>query len=83
MEVFVEKGYLCEFGNLVFYFVLLGLLVVVVVGKLFGYEGNVIVIVDGGFGFCLVLLVVFDLFCVGNIVDGMLLYLICVWVNNF
>ncbi|WP_460009509.1 cytochrome c biogenesis protein ResB, partial [Mycobacterium avium] len=51
VEVSAEKGYLREFGNLVFHFSLLGLLVAVAVGKLFGYEGNVIVIADGGPGF--------------------------------
>lgn len=51
VEVSAEKGYLREFGNLVFHFALLGLLVAVAVGKLFGYEGNVIVIADGGPGF--------------------------------
>lgn len=50
VEVSAEKGYLREFGNLVFHFALLGLLVAVAVGKLFGYEGNVIVIADGGPG---------------------------------
>ena len=52
VEVSAEKGYLREFGNIVFHFSLLGLLVAVAVGKLFGYEGNVIVIADGGPGFC-------------------------------
>ena len=49
-EISAEKGYLREFGNLVFHFSLLGLLVAVAVGKLFGYEGTVIVIADGGPG---------------------------------
>lgn len=40
VEVSAEKGYLREFGNLVFHFSLLGLLVAVAVGKLFGYEAT-------------------------------------------
>src|SRR6478735_1056516 len=51
-EISAEKGYLREFGNIVFHFSLLGLLVAIAAGKLFGYEGNVIVIADGGPGFC-------------------------------
>ena len=47
-EISAEKGYLREFGNIVFHFSLLGLLAAVAAGKLFGYEGNVIVIADSG-----------------------------------
>ena len=50
VEISAEKGYLREFGNIVFHFSLLALLVAVAAGKLFGYEGNVIVIADGGPG---------------------------------
>ena len=46
IEISAEKGYLREFGNLVFHFSLLGLLVAVAAGKLFGYEGSVVVIAD-------------------------------------
>ena len=70
VEVSAEKGYLREFGNIVFHFSLLGLLVAVAVGKLFGYEGNVIVIADGGPGFCSASPAAFDSFRAGNTVDG-------------
>ncbi|WP_246398386.1 cytochrome c biogenesis protein ResB [Mycobacterium vicinigordonae] len=83
VEVSAEKGYLREFGNLVFHFSLLGLLVAVAVGKLFGYEGNVIVIADGGPGFCSASPAAFDSFRAGNTVDGTSLHPICVRVNNF
>ncbi|WP_186245565.1 cytochrome c biogenesis protein ResB [Mycobacterium simulans] len=83
IEVSAEKGYLREFGNLVFHFSLLGLLVAVAVGKLFGYEGNVIVIADGGPGFCSASPAAFDSFRAGNTVDGTSLNPICVRVNNF
>jgi cytochrome c biogenesis protein len=81
--VSAEKGYLREFGNLVFHFSLLGLLVAVAVGKLFGYEGNVIVIADGGPGFCSASPAAFDSFRAGNTVDGTSLDPICVRVNDF
>ncbi|KZS75403.1 cytochrome C biogenesis protein ResB [Mycobacterium kansasii] len=82
-EVSAEKGYLREFGNIVFHFSLLGLLVAVAVGKLFGYEGNVIVIADGGPGFCSASPAAFDSFRAGNTVDGTSLHPICIRVNDF
>ncbi len=83
VEVSAEKGYLREFGNLVFHFSLLGLLVAVAAGKLFGYEGNVIVIADGGPGFCSASPAAFDSFRAGNTVDGTSLHPICIRVDNF
>ncbi|MDX6456270.1 MAG: cytochrome c biosis protein [Gaiellaceae bacterium] len=83
VEVSAEKGYLHEFGNLVFHFSLLGLLVAVAAGKLFGYEGNVIVIADGGPGFCSASPAAFDSFRAGNTVDGTSLHPICLRVNDF
>ncbi|MGK2882952.1 MAG: cytochrome c biogenesis protein ResB [Mycobacterium sp.] len=82
-EVSAEKGYLREFGNLAFHFSLLGLLVAIAFGKLFGYEGNVIVIADGGPGFCSASPAAFDSFRAGNTVDGTSLYPICMRVNDF
>jgi cytochrome c biogenesis protein len=83
VEVSAERGYLREFGNIVFHFSLLGLLVAVAVGKLFGYEGNVIVIADGGPGFCSASPAAFDSFRAGNTVDGTSLHPICLRVNDF
>lgn len=83
VEISAEKGYLREFGNLVFHFSLLGLLVAVAVGKLFGYEGNVIVIADGGPGFCSASPAAFDSFRAGNTVDGTSLHPICIRVDDF
>ncbi len=83
IEISAEKGYLREFGNLVFHFALLGLLVAVAAGKLFGYEGNVVVIADGGPGFCSASPAVFDSFRAGNTVDGTSLHPICLRVNDF
>lgn len=83
IEISAEKGYLREFGNLVFHFSLLGLLVAVAAGKLFGYEGNVVVIADGGPGFCSASPAAFDSFRAGNTVDGTSLHPICLRVNDF
>ncbi|MCV7230320.1 cytochrome c biogenesis protein ResB [Mycolicibacterium komossense] len=82
-EISAEKGYLREFGNLVFHFSLLGLLVAVAAGKMFGYEGNVIVIADSGPGFCSASPAAFDSFRAGNTVDGTSLYPMCIRVNDF
>ena len=83
IEVSAEKGYLREFGNIVFHFSLLGLLVAIAVGKLFGYEGNVIVVANGGPGFCSASPAAFDSFRAGNSVDGTSLYPMCLRVNDF
>jgi cytochrome c biogenesis protein len=83
IEISAEKGYLREFGNIVFHFSLLGLLVAIAVGKLFGYEGNVIVIANGGPGFCSASPAAYDSFRAGNNVDGTSLYPMCVRVNDF
>ncbi len=83
VELSAEKGYFREFGNLVFHFSLLGLLVAVAVGKLFGYEGNVIVIADGGPGFCSASPAAFDSFRAGNTVDGTSLHPMCIRVSDF
>jgi cytochrome c biogenesis protein len=83
VEISAEKGYLREFGNIVFHFSLLGLLVAVAAGKLFGYEGNVIVIADSGPGFCSASPAAFDSFRAGNTVDGTSLYPICLRVKDF
>jgi cytochrome c biogenesis protein len=82
-EISAEKGYLREFGNIVFHFSLLGLLVAIAAGKLFSYEGNVIVVADGGPGFCSASPAAFDSFRAGNTVDGTALYPLCVRVNDF
>ena len=82
VEISAEKGYLREFGNLVFHFSLLGMLVAVAAGKLFSYEGNVIVI-TGGPGFCSASPAAFDSFRAGNTVDGTSLNPMCVRVNDF
>lgn len=83
VEVRAEKGYLREFGNLAFHFALLGLLAAVAVGKMFGYEGNVMVIADGGPGFCSASPAAFDSFRAGTAIDGTSLHPMCIRVNDF
>lgn len=80
--VSAEKGYLREAGNLVFHLALLGLLVGLAFGKLFGYEGNVIVMADGA-QFCNTGILNYDTFRAGAWVDGTDLSPFCVKVNNF
>ncbi|MFI1918987.1 cytochrome c biogenesis protein ResB [Nocardia sp. NPDC020380] len=78
-----EKGYTREAGNLVFHLALVCLLAAVAAGKLFGYEGNVVVIADDGPGFCTTSPAVFDSFKAGNVNDGTGLTPLCVRVKNF
>ncbi|QHE74293.1 cytochrome c biogenesis protein ResB [Rhodococcus sp. WAY2] len=81
--VSAEKGYLREAGNLVFHFSLIGLLTAVAIGKLFGYEGSVIVIANGGPGFCNTSPAVYDSFRTGNATDGTGLEPFCIQVKDF
>jgi cytochrome c biogenesis protein len=48
-SVSAERGYLRETGNVVFHLSLIGLLVGVAIGSMFGYRGEVIVPVGGSF----------------------------------
>jgi cytochrome c biogenesis protein len=77
-----EKGYLREAGNLVFHFALLALLVTFAAGKLYGYEGQVIVLANGG-QFCNSGLLAYDSFKPGVRVDGTQLDPFCVRVDGF
>jgi cytochrome c biogenesis protein len=47
--VAAEKGYLKETGNLIFHIALLGLLIAVGAGSLYGYRGNVLIVEGNGF----------------------------------
>jgi cytochrome c biogenesis protein len=77
-----EKGYLREVGNLVFHLSLIGLLVAFAAGKLFGYEGQVIVQAGGG-QFCNTGILGYDSFRAGLRVDGTDLDPFCVQVEDF
>jgi cytochrome c biogenesis protein len=80
--VSAEKGHLREVGNLVFHISLLGLLVAFALGKLFGYEGQVIVMSGGG-QFCNTGILGYDSFRAGLRVDGTELEPFCVRVDGF
>lgn len=77
-----ERGYLREAGNLVFHVALLGLLVSFAIGKLVGYEGQVIVLANGS-QFCNTGPLAYDSFRPGLSVDGTDLDPFCVRVDRF
>ncbi|MGH3999541.1 MAG: cytochrome c biogenesis protein ResB [Pseudonocardiaceae bacterium] len=77
-----ERGYLREAGNLIFHVALLGLLVSFAIGKLFGYEGQVIVLANGS-QFCNSGPLAYDSFRPGLSVDGTGLDPFCVQVHGF
>ena len=81
-SISAERGYLREAGNLVFHFALLGLLIAVAGGKLYGYEGQVIVQADGS-EFCNSGTYNYDSFTAGLNVDGTNLSEFCLRVNDF
>jgi cytochrome c biogenesis protein len=77
-----EKGYLRETGNLVFHFAMLGLIIAFAVGKLYSYDGQVIVQADGS-QFCNSGVYAYDSFNPGLRVDGTRLDPFCVKINDF
>ncbi|MDT0222630.1 cytochrome c biogenesis protein ResB [Gordonia sp. AC31] len=83
VEVSAEKGYLREFGNLVFHFALLALLVSIALGKMYGYEGTRSLVADGEQGLCNTSTAVYDSFRAGNLVDGTDLSPFCFRVDDF
>jgi cytochrome c biogenesis protein len=77
-----ERGYLREVGNLVFHLSLIGVLLGFAAGKLYGYEGQVIVPTLGG-QFCNTGILGYDSFHPGLRVDGTDLTPFCVRVDGF
>ncbi|MDT7711415.1 MAG: cytochrome c biosis protein [Pseudonocardiales bacterium] len=77
-----ERGYVREAGNLVFHLALLGLLVSFAIGKLVGYQGQVIVLADGS-QFCNSGPLAYDSFQPGRSVDGTTLAPFCLQANAF
>ncbi|SDO95397.1 cytochrome c biogenesis protein [Nakamurella panacisegetis] len=85
ITISAEKGFIREIGNLVFHFSLLGLLIAIAVGKLFGYEGSIILNADTGATsqFCSTTPSVYDNFRPGLLVDGTAMTPFCVSVDKF
>ncbi|MFP5019684.1 cytochrome c biogenesis protein ResB [Pseudonocardia phyllosphaerae] len=77
-----ERGYLRETGNLVFHLSLIAILVGLAAGKLYGYQGDVIVRADGE-QFCNSSILGYDSFRPGLRVDGTDLAEFCVKVDRF
>jgi cytochrome c biogenesis protein len=80
--VSAERGYLRETGNLIFHLSLIGLLLGFAGGKLYGYDGDVIVLADGS-EFCNTSILGYDSFRAGLRVDGTELNPFCVKADRF
>jgi cytochrome c biogenesis protein len=81
-SVSAERGYLRETGNLLFHFAMLGLIVALALGKMFNYEGQVVVLANGS-EFCNSGTFAYDSFTPGLRVDGTDLDEFCVTVDDF
>ena len=81
-SISAEKGYLRETGNLIFHFAMLGLIISFALGKMYTYEGQVIVQADGS-QFCNSGIYAYDSFTPGLRVDGTDLKPFCVKINDF
>ncbi len=83
-SIAAEKGYLREFGNLVFHLGLVLLLVTIAWGRMVYYEGQVIVVAgEEQSQFCNTAVANFDSFRAGPTVDGTGLHEFCLNVNSF
>jgi len=81
-SISAERGYLRETGNLLFHFAMLGLIVALAIGKMFNYEGQVVVMANGS-EFCNSGTFAYDTFTPGLRVDGTDLDEFCVKVDDF
>ncbi|WP_409328683.1 cytochrome c biogenesis protein ResB [Trujillonella humicola] len=79
-ELSAEKGYLKEAGNLLFHLSLVALLVALAGGKLWGYEGSILV--TEGQGFCNAFQQ-YDTYSAGPLVEGGDLAPLCVDLADF
>jgi cytochrome c biogenesis protein len=79
-ELSAEKGYLKETGNLLFHLSLIALLLGLAGGKLWGYEGSILV--TEGQGFCNSFQQ-YDTYSTGALVDGGDLSPLCVDLEDF
>jgi cytochrome c biogenesis protein len=79
-ELSAEKGYLKEAGNLLFHLSLVALLLALAGGKLWGYEGSILVV--EGQGFCNTFQQ-YDTYSAGPLVEGGDLSPLCVDLQDF
>jgi cytochrome c biogenesis protein len=79
-ELSAEKGYLKEAGNLLFHLSLVALLVALAGGRLWGYEGSILV--TEGQGFCNTFQQ-YDTYSAGPLVEGGDLSELCVDLEDF
>ncbi len=79
-EISAERGRLKETGNIVFHLALLALLISLAFGKLWGYEGSVLV--QEGQGFCNTFQQ-YDTYTAGPLIDGADLTPLCVDLDDF
>ncbi|TNC28793.1 cytochrome c biogenesis protein ResB [Amycolatopsis alkalitolerans] len=84
-SISAERGYLRETGNMIFHFAILGLIIAFALGKMYTYEGQVIVQATGGQDsvFCNSGIYAYDSFNPGLRVDGTDLTPFCVKINDF
>jgi cytochrome c biogenesis protein len=81
-SISAERGFVREFGNLVFHYAMVGLIVAFAIGKLYGYSGQVIVLANGS-TWCNSGVLQYDSFTPGLRVDGTELDPFCVKINDF
>jgi cytochrome c biogenesis protein len=79
-ELSAEKGYAKEAGNLLFHLSLVALLVALAGGKLWGYEGSILV--TEGDGFCNTFQQ-YDTYSAGPLVEGGDLAPLCITLDDF
>ncbi|ADG98152.1 ResB family protein [Segniliparus rotundus DSM 44985] len=83
-ELSAERGFVHEFGNVLFHFALLGILVAIALGRLWGYEGTRTLIAGPGTtGFCNTSTSVYDSFRGGLLEDGTRLDPFCLQAKSF
>jgi len=80
--VSAERGFVREFGNLVFHYAMVGLIVAFAIGKFYSYTGQVIVLANGS-SWCNSGVLQYDSFTPGLRVDGTQLGPFCVKVDSF
>lgn len=84
VEISAEKGFLREFGNLVFHFALLALLLSIGLGRMYGYEGSRILVAGSEEGtLCNTSTAGYDSFRAGPMVDGTDLNPFCIHIDDF